>query len=97
MDNAPAHTGALAMEELRDLKYELLEQSLYWPDLASSNFHLSTYLKKVLAGKRFGLNKDMVAAVDEYFAYVPELHSRGVHASITLNLSICESVIQSMK
>lgn len=52
-DNAPARSGAVAEQKLRELKIKLLPHSLYSPDLAPSDFHLFPKLKTFLAEKRF--------------------------------------------
>jgi histone-lysine N-methyltransferase SETMAR len=67
-DSAPAHKSVLAMGKLRDLYYELLEHPPYSPYLAPSDFCLFPTLKLFLAGHRFSLNQEAIAAVEEYFA-----------------------------
>lgn len=71
---APVHKSVLTMAKLRDLHYELLEHPPYSPDLAPSDFHLFPKLKMFLAGQRFSSNADAIAAVDGYFAELPENH-----------------------
>jgi hypothetical protein len=51
------------MGKLRDLHYELLEHPPYSPDLAPSDFCLFQKLKLFLAGQRFSLNQEAIAAV----------------------------------
>jgi hypothetical protein len=48
----------LAMGNLRDLHYELLEHPPYSPDLAPSDFHLFPKLKLFLAGQHFSSNQE---------------------------------------
>jgi histone-lysine N-methyltransferase SETMAR len=67
-DSACAHKCVLAVGKLRDLHYELLEHPTYSPDLAPSDFCLFPKLKLFLAGQRFSLNQDAIAAVEGYFA-----------------------------
>ena len=64
------------MGKLRDLHYELLEHPPYSPDLAPPDFHLFLKLKHFLAGERFSSNEEVVAAVQGYFADLPENHYR---------------------
>ena len=71
-DNAPAHKSVLAMAKLRDLRYELLEHPPYSPNLAPSVFCLFPNLKIFMAGMRFSSNEDVIAAVEGYFADLPE-------------------------
>jgi len=62
---------------LMDLKYELLEHPSYSPDHPiCSDFHLFPNLKKFVADKRFGSNEEVIAAVNGYFADLPESHFR---------------------
>jgi len=56
------------MGKIRDLHYELLEHPRYSPDLAPSDFYLFPKLKNFLAGQRFSLNQEAIAAVEGYFA-----------------------------
>jgi hypothetical protein len=50
------------MGKLRDLHYKLLEHPPYSPDLAPSDFFLFPKLKLFLAGQRFSLNQEVIAA-----------------------------------
>jgi histone-lysine N-methyltransferase SETMAR len=75
-DNAPAHKRVLAMGKLRDLHYELLEHPPYSPDLAPFDFSLFPKLKLFLAGQRFSLNQEAIAAVEGYFADLTKNHYR---------------------
>ena len=67
-DNAPAHKNVLAMGKLRDPHYEFLEHPAYSPDLASSDFSLLPKLKLFLVGQSFSSKKEVIAAVEGYFA-----------------------------
>lgn len=51
-NNASFHEGTLRLD---DLKYELFEQSLYSPDLASSDFYLLSKSKDTLGWTKFEL------------------------------------------
>jgi histone-lysine N-methyltransferase SETMAR len=75
-DNAPAHKSVLAMGNLRDLHYELLEHPSCSPDLAPSDFCLFPYLKIFLAGQSFSSNQEAIAAVEGYFADLTKNHYR---------------------
>jgi len=74
--SVPAHIRVLAMGKLRDLNYELLEHLPYSPDLAPSDFCLFPKLKIFLAGQRFSLNQEAIAAVEGYFADLTKNHYR---------------------
>jgi histone-lysine N-methyltransferase SETMAR len=56
------------MGKLRDLHYELLEHPPFSADLAPSDFSLFQKLKLFLAGQRYSLNQEAIAAVEGYFA-----------------------------
>jgi hypothetical protein len=75
-DNVPAHKIVLAMGKLRDLHYELLEHPPYSPDSAPSEFYLFSKLNLFLAGQRFSLNQEAIAAVEGYFADLMKNHYR---------------------
>jgi histone-lysine N-methyltransferase SETMAR len=64
------------MGKLRDLHYELLEHLPYSADLAPSDFYLFPKLKFFLAGQRFSLNQEAIAAVEGYFADLTKNHYR---------------------
>jgi len=51
-DNAPAHSSAIAMTKLVELRYELLSYPTYSPDLAPCDFYLFPNMKKGLKKRR---------------------------------------------
>ena len=53
--------------KLHELHFELLLHPPYSPDLASSNYWLFTDLKRILQGKRFGSNKEVILETEAYF------------------------------
>ncbi|GFU41928.1 histone-lysine N-methyltransferase SETMAR [Trichonephila clavipes] len=67
-DNAPSHTSAVAMTKIHELRFELLDHPPYSPDLAPSNFFLSSHLKIALGGQRFSSNEEAITFVSNYFA-----------------------------
>ena len=62
--NKTSVTSVLAMGNLRDLHYELLEHPPYSTDLAPSDFCLFPKLKLFLAAQRFSSNQKAIAAVE---------------------------------
>ena len=62
------------MGKLRDLHYELLEHLPCSPDLAPSDFYLIPKLKLFVAGQRFSLNHEAIAAVEGYFTHLTKNH-----------------------
>ena len=67
-DNAPAHKSLISMNMIRDLKFEILEHPPYSPDLAPSDYYLFPQLKKSLRGQKFSSNKEVIEAVESWFA-----------------------------
>ena len=66
-DNARVHTCVVSMATFRELRYELLSQPPYSPDLAPSDYFLFPNLKKWLGGKRFYSNDEIVTQTNTYF------------------------------
>ena len=52
-DNARPHVANKTVQKLRKFHWEFLEHPPYSPDLAPSDFHFFSLLKKFLAGQRF--------------------------------------------
>ena len=61
--NARPHVANKTLNKLRKFHWELSEHPPYSPDLAPSDFHLFSPLKKFLAGQRFTCDKKVKAAV----------------------------------
>ena len=55
------------VNKLRKLHWEFIEHPPYFPDLAPSDFHLFSLLKKFLAGQRFTGDNEVKAAVRHWF------------------------------
>jgi [histone H3]-lysine36 N-dimethyltransferase SETMAR len=55
------------MAMLHELGYELLPHSPFSPDLAPCDFFLFADLKKMLAGKKFSTNEEVVVETEAYF------------------------------
>jgi len=73
-DNAPLHTSVIAMAKLYELRYELLQQPPYSPDLVPSDFHLFPKLNIFLGGRRFPTKGELTAELERYFAGLEESH-----------------------
>ena len=65
--DAPCHKSMKTMAKLSELGYELLPHPPYSPDLAPSYYWLFANLKKMLQGKRFGSNEEVIAETQAYF------------------------------
>lgn len=66
-DNAPCHKSIATMAKMHELGFELLPHPPYSPDLAPSDFYLFADLKKMLAGKKYGSNEEVIAETEAYF------------------------------
>ena len=66
-DNAPCHKSLATMAKLNELSFELLPHSPYSPDLAPSDYYLFEDLKKMLQGKRFYPNEELITETNAYF------------------------------
>ncbi len=65
--NAKPHTAGITSNLLKDFKWKIFDHSAYSPDLAPSDFHLIPGLKDDLSDKRFANEKDLQAAVPNFF------------------------------
>lgn len=71
-DNAPCHKSLKTMAKLHELGFELLPHPPYSPDLAPSDYFLFSDLKRMLAGKKFGSNEEVIAETEAYFEAKPK-------------------------
>jgi histone-lysine N-methyltransferase SETMAR len=89
----PPTKVAMGMGKLRDLHFELLEHPPYSPDLAPSDFCLFPKLKLFLVGERFSSNRETIAAVEGYFAYLTKNHYRDGIMALEHRWSKCISLM----
>jgi hypothetical protein len=54
-------------QNLHELDYELLSHPLYSPDLAPRDLFLFADLKRMLAGKNFNTNEEVITKIEAYF------------------------------
>ena len=66
-DTALVHKSMKTMVKLNDLRFELLPHTPYSPNLAPSDFYPFADLKKMLQGKRFSSDDEVIAATEAYF------------------------------
>lgn len=66
-DNAPCHKSMKTMAKMNELNFELLPHPPYSPDLVPSDYWLFSDLKKMLQGKRFQSNEEVIAETEAYF------------------------------
>ncbi|CAG5050863.1 unnamed protein product [Parnassius apollo] len=55
------------MAKLHELGFELLPHPTYSPNLAPSDFFLFSDLKRMLAGKKFKADEEVIAETEAYF------------------------------
>ena len=55
------------MVKLNKLSFELLPHPPYFSDLTPGNYWLFSDLNKMLQGKRFGSNEEVIAKTEAYF------------------------------
>ena len=63
-DNSRPHTARRSTHLLQEFSWEVLNHPPYRPDLASSDFHFSLHLKKLLSGKRQRFKNDREAEMN---------------------------------
>ena len=67
------------MVKLNALSFELLPHPPYSPDLTPSEYWLLANLKKMLQGKRFSSNEEVIAETEAYFESKDEsLYKKGI-------------------
>uniref|UniRef100_A0A6M2DT53 Putative histone-lysine n-methyltransferase setmar-like protein n=1 Tax=Xenopsylla cheopis TaxID=163159 RepID=A0A6M2DT53_XENCH len=71
-DNAPCHKSFKTMEKIVELGFELLPHPPYSPDLAPSDYFLFAHLKRMLAGKKFRTDEEVIAETEAYFEAKPK-------------------------
>jgi hypothetical protein len=70
-DNARPHTVTLTMATLLKLKWDVLPHPPYSPDLAPRDYHFFGPMKRVLGGKRFRNNDEVIASVQSWIHEQP--------------------------
>lgn len=66
-DNAPIHKSMKSKVKLNHVRFELLPHPPDSPDLSPSNFYLFADIKKMLQGKRFASQDEVIAATEAFF------------------------------
>jgi len=79
-DSACLHTATHTVETFQKLKFEVLAQPLYSPDLAPSDYHLFGPLKEALRGRRFTSDQELKEAVHAWLTAQPKtFFSEGIN------------------
>ena len=77
--NTRYHKSIAIMATFGELHFELLLHSSYSLDLAPSNYCLFADQKRILQGKRFGSNEEVIAETEAYFeAKIKSFHKKGI-------------------
>ncbi|GFW56754.1 putative DD34D transposase [Trichonephila clavipes] len=63
----PCHKSMKMMVKLNALRSEILSHPPYSQDLALSDYWLFSDLKRILQGKRFRSNEEVIAKIEAYF------------------------------
>jgi len=71
-DSTHPHTAAHTVETLQKLKFEVLAQPPYSPDLAPSDYHLFGPLKEALRGRWFTSDEELKEALLAWLAAQPK-------------------------
>ena len=66
-NNALCYKSIATMIKLHELHFKLLLHPPYSPDLAPSDYWLFADLKRILQGKRFGFNEEVISETEVYF------------------------------
>ena len=66
-DNALCHKSTATIAKLHEFHFDLLPHPPYSPDLAPNNYWLFADLKRMLQGKRFGSNEEVISETEAYF------------------------------
>ncbi len=66
------------LAKLKELDFNLLLHPPYTPDVAPSNYWLLAGRKKMLQGKRFGSNEEVIAATKAYFEEDKSFYKRSI-------------------
>ncbi|KAF7266270.1 hypothetical protein GWI33_020303 [Rhynchophorus ferrugineus] len=66
-DNALCHKSVKTMAKIHELGFELIPNPSYSPDQAPSVYFLFSDLKRMLAGKKFSSNEEVIAETEAYF------------------------------
>ncbi|VVC37523.1 Hypothetical protein CINCED_3A024544 [Cinara cedri] len=65
-DNARLQTANATKQLLDSFGWDVLNHPPYSPDLAPSDYHLFTSLKKHMGGKKFSTNEEVKEEVDKW-------------------------------
>ena len=64
--NAPVHKSNVAQAAIRQTSFTELNHPAYSPDIAPTDYHMFSHLKKFLRGKSFESDDEAIATVEDY-------------------------------
>jgi [histone H3]-lysine36 N-dimethyltransferase SETMAR len=64
-DNAPVHKSNIVQAAIRQVGFVELNHPAYSPDIAPTDYHMFSHLKKFLRGKNFGSDDEAIATVED--------------------------------
>ena len=70
-NNAPAHRALATQKKLAYLRFQCLDHPPYSLDLALSDYHLFSGLKKQLNGPHFSMDAEVIAAAETWLDVQP--------------------------
>ena len=80
-DNAPVHKSNVVQAAIRQAGFAELNHSAYSPDIAPTDYHMFSHLKKFLRGKSFGSDDEVIATVESYLSDLDsEFFSTGIES-----------------
>jgi histone-lysine N-methyltransferase SETMAR len=65
-DNAPVHKSNIVQAAIRQAGFVELNHPAYSPDIAPSDYHLFSNLKKFLRGRNFSGDSEAIHTVEDY-------------------------------
>ena len=79
-DNARPHTAQLIKEAIKELKWEIMQNPPYSPNLAPSDYHLFRSLSNQINGVTFNNDDELRSLLDDYFSTRPaDFYRNGIH------------------
>ena len=78
-DNAPCYKSITTIAKLHELHFKLLSYAPYSSDLDPSDYWLFADLKRMLQGKRFGSNEEVILETEAYFEAKDKLFYKKRH------------------
>ena len=66
-DNVLCHKSNAMIAKLHELLFKLLPRPPYSPDMTPSDYWLFANLQRMLQGKRFGSNEEVISETEAYF------------------------------